>query len=184
MNFTKKVSAIAITAVVLLIGTHANAQSFQKSKLRFGIGIDGLIPVGNLTNVANLGVGITPRLQLGIANNVALTFTTGYYHFFTKKVYVPVFIGSNTLVSYQNDLDIIPVKAGLKAFVSSNIYIGAEIGAGFEVDNGGGNTKLIASPAIGYASKKWEVGARYESFSGQHNNYSLIGVRLAYGFGL
>jgi hypothetical protein len=88
------------------------------------------------------------------------------------------------MYTYQNDLDIIPVKAGLKAFISSNVYIGAEVGAGFEVDNGGGNTKLIASPTIGYASKKWDVGLRYESFSGQGNNYGLLGLRIAYGFGL
>lgn len=184
MIITKKLFAISFTALALFIGSQSNAQSIQKSKLRFGIGIDGLLPVGNLRNTANFGLGITPRLQYGIANNVALTFTSGFYHFFTKKLYGPVFIGSSTMSTYQNDLDIIPVKAGLKAFISSNVYIGAEVGAGFEVANGGGNTKLIASPAIGYASKKWDVGLRYESFSGQGNNYGLLGLRIAYGFGL
>ncbi|MDB5145542.1 MAG: hypothetical protein JWQ66_4255, partial [Mucilaginibacter sp.] len=42
----------------------------------------------------------------------------------------------------------------------------------------------ILSPGLGYASKSWEVSARYENFSGQGNNYGLVGLRIAYGFGL
>ncbi|RWY51020.1 hypothetical protein [Mucilaginibacter gilvus] len=179
---TKLLSATFI-AVALFIGTSASAQSITKSKLRFGIGVDGLLPVGSFTDAANFGIGLTPRLQYGIADNVALTFTSGFYHFFTKPIYLPQgVLGAGERM--QNDLDIIPVKAGLKAFVSSNLYVGAEVGVGFEVDNGGGNSKLIVSPAIGYASKKWDIGLRYESFSGQGQNYGLLGLRIAYGFGL
>jgi hypothetical protein len=172
-----------LTFFALFIGTTAHAQSVPKSKWRFGIGADGLLPVGSFRNAVNAGIGLTPRLQYGIADNLALTFTSGFYHFFTKPIYLPQgVLGAGERM--QNDLDIIPVKFGIKAFVSSNIYLGAEVGAGFEVDNGGGDSKLIASPGIGYASKKWDVGLRYESFSGQGRNYGLLGLRVAYGFGL
>lgn len=75
-----------------------------------------------------------------------------------------------------------PVKIGAKAFFSPNMYFGAEAGAGFVTNNG--NTKLILSPALGYASKSWDVSARYENFSGQGINYGVVGLRLAYAFGL
>jgi hypothetical protein len=181
MTKRPKFLAIYLTALALFIGGVSNAQSIQKSKLRFGIGVDGLLPVGDLRNTANFGLGLTPRLQYGVADNVALTFTSGLYHFFMKDFYVTD--GAQTY-KYQNDLDLIPVKAGIKAFVSSNIYIGAEAGIGFQVDNGGGNSKFLSSGGIGYASKKWDVGARYESFGANGYRNGVIGLRVAYGFGL
>lgn len=183
MKTATKLLATVVTAAALFIGTNASAQSVPKSKWRFGVGVDGLLPVGSFRNNVNFGLGVTPRLQYGVADNVALTFTSGFYHFFTKPLYVPAgFLGAGERI--QNDLDIIPVKAGIKAFISPNIYLGAEVGFGFEVDNGGGNTKFLASPGIGYASKKWDINLRYESFTGQSQNYGVLGLRVAYGFGL
>jgi hypothetical protein len=89
----------------------------------------------------------------------------------------------------------IPVKAGAKAFFTPSFYFGAEVGAGFETSAFGSikdannslldkQAKLILSPSVGYATKSWEVSARYENFSGQGNNYGLVGLRVAYGFGL
>jgi hypothetical protein len=175
-----------LAAFLILIGslvfTNSNAQSLPKNTFRFGIGLDGLLPVGNLSNTANFGLGLTPRLQYGVADNVALTFTAGLYHFFTKKLYINEGFGAGS--SIENDLDIVPVKIGLKAFVLPNIYIAGEAGLGFEVEDGGGPTKLIVSPGIGYASKKWDLGVRYENFSGGNYSYGVIGLRIAYGFGL
>ena len=82
-----------------------------------------------------------------------------------------------------NDIGIVPLKAGIKAFFSQNGYFGAEAGAGFET-NSGGDTKLILSPTLGWANQTWDVGVRYENFSGQNNNYGLVGLRVAYGFKL
>ncbi|TWR26933.1 hypothetical protein FPZ42_07820 [Mucilaginibacter achroorhodeus] len=175
MKKMTKIIAAAFTAAALFIGTNVNAQTTPKSAWRLGIGVEGLAPVGNLHNASNFGLGGTARLQYGLGSNVALTLTSGYYNFFGKEI-------GNTSVNYP-DLGIVPVKAGIKAFVSNNIYVGAEIGAGFETrDNG--NTKLIASPGIGWASNSWDIGARYENFSGQNNNYGTIGLRVAYGFAL
>jgi hypothetical protein len=181
MNTKTKFFAVAFTAVALFISFQSNAQSIQKGKLRFGIGVDGLLPVGNFSNTANFGLGVTPRLQYGIANNVALTFTSGFYHFFPKDMY---YNDGSQSYKYSWDLDLIPVKAGIKAFLTSNIYIGAEAGIGFQVDNGGGDSKFMASGGIGYATKHWDFGARYESFSGNNYRNGIIGLRLAYGFGL
>ena len=189
MKTTTKLIAAAFTAVALFIGTsNVNAQSTPKSALRFGIGVEGLLPVGDLRDVSKVGIGITPRLQYGVADNLALTLTSGYYNFFGKK------INDATDVKYPS-FGLVPVKVGIKAFFTQNLYFGAEVGAGFETkddyryatgetDHNGKATKLIASPGIGYASQKWDVGVRYENFSGQDNNYGTVGLRIAYGFGL
>lgn len=180
MNTTKKLLTTVFTATSLFIGTAVFAQSTPKNAWRFGIGGEALVPLGNLhTYSSNFGLGITPRLQYGIADNLALTFTSGYYHFFPKTVSYQGYPAGNT-----GQTGIVPVKIGLKAFITKNIYIGTEIGVGFEVSDGGGNTKLLTSGGIGYASRKWDIGLRYENFSGQQYNYGAIGLRVAYGFGL
>ena len=179
MKTKTKFLAISLTALALFIGSQSNAQSVQTGKIKFDVGLDGLAPVGNFSNSAKFGLGITPRLQYGITNKVALTFTSGIYHFFPKDMY---YQDASQSYKYRWDLDLIPVKVGVKAFISSNIYLGAEAGVGFQVDNGGGDTKSLFSPSIGYATKKWDIGLRYENLSGNGFRNGVIGLRAAYGF--
>jgi hypothetical protein len=181
MKKVTKLMAGVATAIALFIGTNVKAQTTPVNKLRFGIGLEAGAPTGNAHDVSNFELGGTARLQYGAANNLALTLTSGYYNFFGKDV------ANVTDVRYRS-LGIVPVKAGIKAFVNNNVYFSAEGGAGFEVhpvvEGGAKDTKLILSPGIGWANKSWDIGVRYENFSGQDNNYGLVGLRLAYGFNL
>ncbi|HWZ36664.1 MAG TPA: hypothetical protein VNW51_10910 [Mucilaginibacter sp.] len=177
MKKLTKLAAAVLTGVALFIGTNVNAQNAPASKLRFGLGLEAGVPTGNVHNTSNFELGGTARLQYGTSDHFALMLTSGYYNFFGKTVSTPT--GD---IKYSS-LGVIPVKAGLKAFFSDNIYFSAEAGAGFEM-NRTKNTKLILSPGLGWANKKWDVGVRYEDFSGQSNNYGLVGLRLAYGFEL
>ncbi|MDB5031938.1 hypothetical protein [Mucilaginibacter sp.] len=186
MKKLTKLAAAALTGVALLIGSNVKAQIITPNKLRFGVGVEGGLVTGNAHNYSNTELGGTARLQYGLSNNLALTLTSGYYNFFGKQQ-------PNSTVNYQS-LGMVPIKGGIKAFFTPNLYFGAEVGAGIETktflpqgvnqDFVAKDTKLIVSPALGYASKHWDVGVRYENFSGQSNNYGLVGLRLAYGFGL
>ena len=179
----KKSNLLATLCIIaaFLLCTNAKAQS-TGSKFRLGIGIDGLVPVGNLTNTTDFGLGITPRLQYTFNNNFALTFTSGFYHFFGKKIPLDQALGVSGTI--KTNLEIVPVKAGAKYFVTPSIYLGGEAGVGFEVENGGGPADLLISPSVGYATKDWEVGLRYEILSNQHSSAGFLGLRIAYGFGL
>ena len=45
--------------------------------------------------------------------------------------------------------------------------------------------KGLLSAGLGYTTHSgWDVGARYESFTGQSYDYGLIALRIAYGFTL
>lgn len=178
MKKLTKLAAAALTGVALFIGTNVKAQTTPASKLRFGIGLEAGAPTGNAHDGSNFELGGTARLQYGTSDHLALMLTSGYYNFFGKTI--ADVNGTEFKTSSQG---IIPVKAGLKAFFSDNVYFSAEAGAGFEM-NGAKNTKLILSPGLGWANQKWDVGVRYEDFSGQSNSYGLVGLRLAYGFGL
>lgn len=180
---SSKLLIAILTVTALFIGSNVKAQSVAKSNLRFGIGVDGLVPVGNTATVENFGIGITPRLQYSISDKFALTFTSGLYHFFPKTVSYPA-SGSFPATTFKTKSDIIPVKVGAKYFISQNFYLAGEVGVGFEVADGGGPVHFIASPGIGYANKKWDIGARYENLSGNGYSDGIAALRVAYGFGL
>lgn len=178
MKKSSKLITVALSAAALFFAGSIKAQTTKtadNSKLRLGIGVEAGIPTGNAHNVSDFELGGTARLQYDLDKSLALTLTSGYYNMFGKDI-------PGTTVKYQS-LGIVPLKAGIKAFFASDLYFGAEVGAGFET-NSGGSTKFIASPALGYANRTWDVSARYENFSGQNNNYGLVGLRLAYAFGL
>ncbi|WP_184542399.1 hypothetical protein [Mucilaginibacter sp. FT3.2] len=191
MKTMTKVIAGAFTAVAIFIGTNVKAQTTPANSLRFGVGVEGLLPVGNLHDGSNVGLGGTARLQYGVNKNVALTLTSGYYNFFGKTVSESVTTptGTATTSFKGRSLGIVPVKAGIKAFVADGFYFSGEAGAGFEVHEPiageDKSTKLILAPGLGYATKSWDIGARYENFSGGNSgSYGTVGLRIAYGFGL
>jgi len=190
MKNKTKFLAIAVTAVSIFFTSQVKAQTPTANKWRFGIGVEGGIPTGNASDFSKFELGGTARLQYGFSNNLALTLTSGYYNFFGKTYETTVTDAtSTTTISVKGrSLGVVPVKAGIKWFFSNNLYLAGEAGAGFEthaiVDGGTKDTKLILSPGIGWANKHWDIGARYENFSGQSYNYGLAALRLAYGFGL
>jgi hypothetical protein len=174
--------ASAAVAVAILFGTSANAQttttkSADSSPWRLGFGIEGGIPTGDAHDGSKFELGGSARLQYGLSDAFDLTLTSGYTNFFAKSFTVD---GQSVK---GDDLGIVPVKVGIKAFFAQNIYFGAEAGAGFETRTDG-NTKLILSPALGWANQHWDIGVNYTNYSGQSNSYGSVGLRLAYGFGL
>ncbi|HTD98305.1 MAG TPA: hypothetical protein VK668_03430 [Mucilaginibacter sp.] len=175
MKRTTKMMTIAVAAVGILFASNVKAQTVDANKFRLGIGVEAGIPTGGESHVAsNFELGGTARLQYGASNNLAITLTSGYYNFFPDQALKD---------AGGSSAGIIPVKAGVKAFFSQNLYFGGEAGAGFET-NGLKDVKLLLTPGIGWASKSWDVGARYENFSGQGNSFGLVGLRVAYGFAL
>ena len=188
MKNSNKLIAFAIAGVAILFANSVKAQTVPVNAFRLGFGVEGGVPTGNAHSISNIELGGTGRLQYGASSNLAITLTSGYYNFFGKSDPYAV----NTKYA---SLGMVPVKAGIKAFVNSGFYFSAEAGAGFEtrafgVEHGVStegaekDTKLILSPGLGYATKSIDVGVRYENYSGQSNNYGLVALRVAYGFGL
>lgn len=179
-NSTKWITT-AFAAVAIFFASNVKAQTTSSNPgdvWRLGVGIEGAAPTGDLHDFSNFSLGGTARLQYDTKSNISWMLTSGYYNVFAKSYT----IGNTT---YKPDAQgIVPLKAGIKVFATSNIYFSGELGAGFETDYAK-NTKFIASPGIGYADVKGlDVGLRYENFSGQGDNYGLVALRIAYGFKL
>jgi len=174
-----KLVQTAFMVGALFAATNSQAQTTPANKFNLNLGIESGLPTGNAANYSTFTLGGTVRLQYGISNNFALMFTTGGYHFFSKMI-----PGSNARYSSYG---VGPIKAGFKEFFVPNIYVAGEAGIGREVTEKGfvgGQTKLLLAPGVGYANAKWDFGIRYESLTGDMNNYGFVGLRIAYGFGL
>jgi len=187
MKKVTKLVAAAIVGVAIFFGSSAKAQTITPNQFRFGFGVESGIVTGDAHDYSNLYLGGTARLQYGLSKTVALTLTSGYYNFFGKDI-------PGTDSKYQS-LGMVPVKVGIKYFFAPSFYLSGEAGVGIEtkafaypgeIDDRASetSTKLLLSPGVGYASKHWDVGVRYENYSGQDFNYGVVGLRLAYGFGL
>jgi len=185
MTNLSKLTATALTIGALLFGNTVKAQMMNTpNPWRFGIGVEGGIPTGELRNLSNYEIGGTARLQYDVSGSFAVTATSGYYDIIAKNSTVgTTTIGNATYATTPHSFGMIPVKFGVKAFFANSLYVSGETGVGFETEYST-NTKLILSPGIGWASKSVDVGVRYENFYGQNSNYGLFGLRIAYGFGL
>lgn len=163
-----------LVAAAIFLGTNANAQTKpDSSKWRFGIGIEPGLPTGTAHQRSHFELGGTVRLQYDVSHSFALTLTSGYYNFFGIEQ-------RNGLGKFPA-FDVIPVEAGIKEFFVPNFYFGAEAGPAFPSTD---NTRLVLAPALGYANESWDIGVRYENFSGYHNPYGIVSLRIAYAFKL
>jgi len=172
--------ASAAVAVAILFGTNAHAQttpatSANPNPWRLGFGIEGGIPTGDAHPSSGFELGGSVRLQYDVTSAVALTLTSGYTNYFIKSDY--------RLPGDPSSLGIVPAKLGVKWFFVPGIYVAGEAGAGIET-NGPKDTKLLLSPALGWANEHWDVGVNYTNYSGQSDNFGSVGLRVAYGFGL
>ncbi|MGZ3757696.1 MAG: hypothetical protein ACXVAY_04655 [Mucilaginibacter sp.] len=173
-------TTLAITTFFI---TNVKAQTSTSGKWRIDAGLEGGFTTGELRTISKNYDGGTLRLQYKLSENDALMLTGGYYYIATgtnSNTYTA--FGPTIYVTPLVSLGIAPVKLGYKRFLIPEFYASAEAGVGFETQYAN-DKKLILSPGIGWQGDSFDIGLRYERFSGQSNNYGMIGLRVAYGFG-
>jgi hypothetical protein len=178
MKFPSRLLSITFATATLFSISEANAQIVPAKAFYLSLAINTGLPTSPASEGTTFILGGDISLQYGLTNKCVVSFITGGYHFFPKQNIAPL-----TRESYG----IGPIKAGVKYFVKPNIYLSGETGAAYEVTEHGFSgepPKLILAPGIGYAKKQWDVGLRYESYSGQNYNYGWFAVRVAYGLRL
>lgn len=196
-----KVSALALAFAGLAFGakaqtstptTTATTSTTTKSGIRYSIGVDAGIPLGDFKDNYkwNLGGSVQADIPV-VSNQLFVTVNAGYNNIFGKN---DVVVG-NTTVS-PTDFHLIPVKAGLKYFPISNFYVQGEAGAAFLLNKSdvGANksTAFVYAPQIGVqfpvsASSFIDAGIRYEATTKyatgvDASKVNFIGLRVAYGF--
>ncbi|EDM38844.1 hypothetical protein PBAL39_22265 [Pedobacter sp. BAL39] len=184
------VLSLALSAIFSLT---ANAQDTKpatsgNSGIRISIGPDAGIPVSNFGDAYDWSFGGSVQADFPILKDqLYATFNAGYLNFFAKD--------NNAGVTGE-DLQLIPLKAGLKYFPIHNFYVQGEAGAAFLANKKDvGATKSAAfvyAPQVGYlfnlgGKHAIDAGVRFEGNSkftdnGSSNNY--FALRVAYSLGL
>jgi len=195
MKNSLKISAIALAFTAFAFTAKAqtiapSTTTTAPSGVRFSIGVDAGIPTGNLSNSYNWNLGGSVQADIPvISNQLFVTVNAGYDNIFGKKNL------DGTGIDATN-IQLLPVKAGLKFFIVPNFYIQGEAGAAFLLNksdiNANNSAAFIYAPQLGYqfqlgGNNYIDAGVRYEASTKLNSNddnskVNFVGLRVAYGF--
>ena len=172
--------------------TPATTSTTTSSGIRYSIGVEAGIPVGNFKDSHKWNLGGSVQADIPVASQLFVTVNAGYNNVFSKKDQI---VGGAT-VDYAN-VQLLPVKAGLKFFPIPNFYVQGEAGAAFLLNKSDYyNDKSVAfayAPQIGVqfpvsangnfidAGIRYEATTKYAS-SFDNSKVQFLGLRVAYGF--
>ena len=198
MKNSIKISALALAFAAFTFNAKAqnttptttSTSTTTASGIRYSIGVDAGIPTGKLSDSYNWNLGGSLQVDIPVVSNkLFVTVNAGYDNIFGKKD----IDGSN--LDVQN-IELLPVKAGLKYFIAGNFYVQGEAGAAFVLDktkiDANNSAAFIYAPHLGYqfqlGGKNYiDAGVRYEASTKLNSNadnstVNFAGIRVAYGF--
>jgi hypothetical protein len=183
------VSALLVSSTFVSKAQTSPSGAGSKQEFRLSAGPEAGIPLGDLSNGYNWNFGGSIQADIPVIRNLYVTVNAGYNNFFVKKDHQADVVDKN--------LQLIPVKAGLKYFPVGNIfYVQGEAGASFlanKSDLGADKSAaFVYAPQVGVllklAPKNYiDLGVRFEStaaFYNGGNTNNFLGLRAAYAFGL
>ena len=194
MKTTRKIGVMTALLVSLAVASQAQSTSTSvqsippsnKQEFRLSVGPEAGVPLGDFSNGYNWFLGGSVQGELPIAKNLYVIANAGYDNFFVKNGEIP-----------NKDIRTIPVKAGLKYFFVPNLlYVQGEAGASFLIDKSDvladKSTNFVYAPSVGVllklAPKNYlDIGFRFQgngSFYNNGNYGNVLGLRVAYSFGL
>jgi len=196
MKSTFKISALVLAFAGFALGAKAQTStSTSKSATTsngviLSVGVDAGIPTGNLNNTYNWNIGGSVQADIPvIQHQLFVTVNAGYNSIQGKKNI------DGTGLDATN-IQLLPVKAGLKFFPVSNFYIQGEAGAAFLLNksdlNDNNSAAFVYAPQIGVqfplGGKSYiDAGVRYEASTKFNSNIddskvNFFGLRVAYAF--
>jgi hypothetical protein len=196
MKSTLKISALIVAFAGFALSAKAQTTSTTTSKsttsngVILSVGVDAGIPTGNLNNGYNWNIGGSVQADIPVVNQLFVTVNAGYNSIQGKS---NAFGTGLTATNIQ----LLPVKAGLKFFPVNNFYVQGEAGAAFALNKsnlGFNNTAaFIYAPQVGYqfplGGKSFlDAGVRYEGSSkftsgNDNSQVNFVALRVAYAFG-
>lgn len=158
---------LILSFAIVALGTLA-AQAQDSKEFTVEGGINLAIPANNLSG-ASIGAGVDVLGQYTITPKVGITADAGYTSIFPKGG------GSN--------LGIIPIRAGVRFYPSSDFYLGGKAGVGILTGGGDSYSTTAYSFGAGYMiSPAIDLGATYDGYS-KYGSFGLVNIRLGYKFG-
>jgi len=192
MKSTLKISTLILAFAAFTFSAKAQTTSpttTTSNGVRFSIGVDAGVPTGKLSDNYKWNLGGSLQADIPVANQLFVTVNAGYDNIFGKKNI------DGTGIDATN-IQLLPVKAGLKFFPVANFYIQGEAGVAFLLNksdvNDNKSAAFVYAPQVGYqfqlGGKSYiDAGVRYEASTKFDSNIddskvSFFGLRVAYGF--
>jgi len=146
----------------------------------FGFGLEGAVPVGDLSSSFSGGGGVTGRFSLHAGPGFA-TFTTGAIALIPQNAST-----TNLKTGVQ-----VPMKFGYKYVFFPHLFVMGELGySSFRTYYEDQNNNVVTNtnggftyaPSVGFQWGMLELAARYESIQVSGGNISFMGFRAGLNF--
>jgi hypothetical protein len=188
-----KISAVALAFAAFTFSAKAqttspaSTSSNSSNGVRLSIGVDAGLPTGNISNYYDWNIGGSVQADIPVVSNkLFVTVNAGYDNYIAKTI--DGVKGTN--------IQLLPVKAGLKYFIVDGFYVQGEAGAAFALNKNdvgfNESAAFIYAPQVGYqfniGGKNFiDAGVRYQGSTDFVSNNSnsqvnFVGLRVAYGF--
>jgi len=198
MKSTLKISALVLAFAGFALGakaqttTPASKSTTTSNGVILSVGVDAGIPTGKLSDSYNWNLGGSVQADIPvIQHQLFVTVNAGYNNIFGKKN-IDI---AGTSVDAPN-IQLLPVKAGLKFFPISNFYIQGEAGAAFALNKSDvgfdKSAAFVYAPQVGVqfplGGKSYlDAGIRYEGTTKfnsaiDDSKVNFVGLRVAYAF--
>lgn len=196
MKNSIKISALVLAFAGLSLGANAQTSTSTTSSTTtsngviLSVGVDAGIPTGKLSDSYNWSIGGSIQADFPVAPKLFVTVNAGYNSIQGKK-------NIDGTGFDATNIQLLPVKAGLKYFLVDKFYVQGQAGAAFLLNKSNlddnKSAAFIYAPQIGYqfalGGKNYiDAGVRYEAStkfdSGVDNSkVNFFGLRVAYAFG-
>ena len=168
-----------ILLTLILIGSITTAFAQKADPEKFSIGLEGGIPLASARAYSTFTVGGSLKYNFTINDKVSLTASAGYIYFPYRADATIPFVGYGTTNKGEG---YIPLKGGVKYFISDVFYVEGQAGAAISTATGGG-TAFAYSPGVGYRfDTHADIGIRFESWLQNNSTINQVALRLAYSF--
>lgn len=199
MKTTFKISALVLAFAGFALGVKAQTTTPASTKtsstgpngIVVSVGVDAGIPTGKLNDSYNWNIGGSVQADIPVLpHQLFVTVNAGYNSF----------QGKNNIGGVQGldatNIQLLPVKAGLKYFPVNHFYIQGDAGAAFALNKSDlgfdKSAAFVYAPQVGVqfplGGKSYiDAGVRYEAttkfISGVDNSkVNFFGLRVAYAF--
>ena len=193
----KKTIKTGILGLVLLAGFTLTSQAqdaakkttTERPRLILSAGPEANLPLGDFKDAYDWSIGGSVQGDYAILKrDLYVTLNAGYSSYMGKD------LGAG--IGSVPDLQLLPVKAGLKYYPVANLYVQAQAGAAFLTNKSDlgldKSAVFVYTPQVGYlfhlaGGSYLDAGVKFEGYGkfadgGSSNN--VIGLRVAYAFGL
>lgn len=152
-----------IAFVFIMMSTFAIAQ-----KQGFAAGVHFGIPSGDASDGYSLNMGVDVSYNWVVAPNFRLGILTGFDHY----------IGEDNV----SDASFLPVSATASYNITSNLFIGADLGYGFGLAPDSNEGGLMYQSRFGYSNRRIDFFLYYRGYTVDNSTFAAFGIGGAVKF--